>query len=70
MARYKKHSKEFKAEVALEAIKGNKTVAELAAEYGVHPHQITRWKQEAGHIFSNIPHELHSLSDLNERHKY
>jgi len=46
MGRKKKYSDEFKATVALEALKGHKTLEELSAEYGLHPTQITRWKQE------------------------
>jgi len=41
----KSYSKEFKARVALEAIKGQKTVSEIASEYGVHPNQISNWKK-------------------------
>ncbi len=41
----KRHSAEFKAKVAIEALKGLKTVQELAKEYGVHPRQIGQWKQ-------------------------
>lgn len=37
----------FKAKVALEAIKGQKTINELASLYEVHPSQITQWKKEA-----------------------
>ena len=52
----KRYSAEFKARVALEAIKGHKTVNELASTYGVHPTQITHWKhqlqQEVPQIFS------------------
>jgi len=41
----KRYSAEFKFKVALEAAKGQKTVNELAGEFGVHPNQISRWKQ-------------------------
>jgi len=41
-----RHSAEFKAKVALAALSEAKTLAELSSEYGVHPTQITRWKQE------------------------
>ena len=42
----KKHSKELKASIALDAIKGQKTISELASEYGVHSNQIGRWKKQ------------------------
>lgn len=41
----RQHSGEFKARVALAAIRGEKTVNELATEYGVHPVQISQWKR-------------------------
>jgi transposase len=44
----KRHSGEFKAKVALEALKGLKTMNELAAGYGVHPTQISQWKRQLG----------------------
>jgi len=40
------HSPAFKAKVALSAIKGEKTLAELAKLFEVHPHQITAWKAQ------------------------
>jgi transposase len=41
----KRFSNEFKAKVALAALKGEKTVSQLSSEYGVHPTQIGQWKE-------------------------
>jgi transposase len=40
------HSPAFKAKVALAAVKGDKTLAELAQQFDVHPNQITQWKAQ------------------------
>src|SRR3974390_1230051 len=40
------HSPAFKAKVALAAVKGDKTLAELAQQFDVHPNQITTWKAQ------------------------
>ena len=39
------HSATFKAKVALEAVKKEKTIAQLSSEFGVHPNQITQWRR-------------------------
>lgn len=43
----KRYSADFKAKVALEAIKGEQTLAELAAKHGVHQTMIATWKRQA-----------------------
>lgn len=49
------HSSEFKAKVALAAVRGDKTLAELAAQFDVHPNQIQVWRKRlvegAGNLF-------------------
>lgn len=47
MAKRKTHSASFKSRVALEAIRGDQTIAELAAQYQVHPAMVTKWKRQA-----------------------
>jgi len=42
----KKYSPEFKAKVALEALKGDETLSSLASKYGVHPNLISNWKRQ------------------------
>ena len=42
----RKHSPAFKAKVALAAIKGDRTLAQLAEQFDVHPNQITAWKAQ------------------------
>lgn len=46
MSKRKQHAPEFKAKVALEALKGEETVSELASRFGVHPTMINQWLSE------------------------
>lgn len=52
----KKHTDDMKARVALEAIKGVRTLSELSAAYGVHPTVIAQWRRQlierAAEVFS------------------
>lgn len=57
------HSPEFKAKVALAAAKGDKTVAELASKYNLHPSQITTWKNE---LIQNAAMLFASKTDKNK----
>ena len=47
MGKRRRFSAEFKARVALEALVGDKTLAELAAKHDVHPNMIAQWKRHA-----------------------
>jgi transposase len=47
MAKRRNFSAAFKAKVALEALRGDQTLAELAARHKVHPNLITKWKRQA-----------------------
>jgi transposase len=42
----KQHSAAFKARIAMAALSGEKTLAELSSEFGIHPTMISTWKQE------------------------
>ncbi len=59
----KQYGAEFRARVALEALKGHKTVNELAGTYGVHPTQVGTWKKqlqsELPQIFSTRREKRH-----------
>ena len=64
MAR-KQFSSEFKAKVALEALKGEKTLAQLSSEYGVHATQINAWKQQAR---EKLPDLFGRAGGMSEKH--
>ena len=42
----KRYSAEEKFQVTLEAVRGEKTINEIASEYGIHPNQISKWKRD------------------------
>ncbi len=47
----RRFSAEFKAKFALEAIRGERTIAELATKHQLHPNQITQWKRRPSRIW-------------------
>jgi transposase-like protein len=47
MAQRRNFGRGFKAKVAIEAIKGEKTINEIASIYEVHPNQVSKWKKQA-----------------------
>jgi transposase len=61
----RRFSSEFKAKVALEAIKGHETVAELATRHGLHPTQVAAWKREAVEKLAQVFDEKNSGRDQN-----
>ena len=58
-----KFKEDFKAKVALEALKGDKSTAELAQNYGVHPTQITQWKKQLLESASSLFVGRHTKAD-------
>ena len=66
------HTPAFKAKVALAAIKGEKTLAELAQQYDVHPNQITAWRTQvldgAAGLFGGGVAEAAPVVDLKVLH--
>jgi transposase-like protein len=66
------HSAAFKARVALEAIRGEKTVAEIAAHHEVHPNQVTTWKtqllQNAAAVFGGDASAADGKERIRELH--
>ncbi len=47
MAKRRRFTDEFKARVALEALRGDRTVQEIASKHKVHPNQVSAWKRQA-----------------------
>ena len=53
----KQYSADLKAKIAVEAVKGQRTIQEIASHYSIHPNQVTLWKRQlldgASEVFSN-----------------
>jgi transposase-like protein len=64
----KQYSPQFKAKIALEAIGGDKTVAELTSQYGLHPTMINNWKRQltegASQLFERESGKNRQANDL------
>ena len=60
----RKHSPTFKAKVALEAVKGEETVAQLAARYEVHPGQIQAWKERPASLVGTKTNARRAMRSL------
>ncbi len=60
----RKFTEKFKAQVALDAVKGVKTLAALSAEYKVHPNQISSWKKQ---LLTRAPELFASGAEVRSR---
>lgn len=59
----KRYDSQFKARVAVEAIQGHRTLAEIGSNYGVHPNQVGQWKKQALKSLPSV------FSSQQERHQ-
>ena len=67
MIKRRRFTARFKAKVALEALRGDRTVHEIAARHKVHPNQVSTWKRQAvdglGEVFSNGTDKAQALRE-------
>lgn len=59
----KNHSAQFKAKVALAAVKGDKTISEVAAKFEIHPNQIGKWKKQ---LLQELPSVFSQNADVDK----
>jgi len=62
----KMHDSVFKAKVALEAVRGEKTIAQISSEYGVHVNQISQWKKKLLQELPELFSEKRRSKDINK----
>ncbi len=64
MTTRRRFTADFKAKVALEALRGDRTIPEIASRHKVHPNQVSTWKRQAvdglGAVFSNGVDKVHA----------
>ena len=60
----KNYDSKFKSKVALEAIKGERSIAEIASEFEVHPNMVTLWKKK---VLENMPLVFSSKAEKKEK---
>jgi transposase-like protein len=61
----KNHPAKLKAKVAIEAIEGQRTISEIAQQYGVHPNLVSSWKRQAIELMPELftPQSVDSASE-------
>ncbi len=69
MSKQKRHSATFKSQVVLEMLKEEKTVSQIAAEYGIHPSPWHRWKRQALDNFPQLFAESQALKQQAQAHE-
>jgi transposase len=60
----KRYDSRFKSKVAVEAIKGERSIAEIASDFGVHPNLVGQWKKKA---LENLPQAFLSKTERNKK---
>ena len=73
MSKRRKFTDQFKAKIALEALRGDKTIQEIASKHRVHPNQVSTWKRQAmegmADVFSRgVKSEAPSEAEVKELH--